>query len=207
MFDILVALEGKWGDGTRPKDLYTQHVLGSPTEYLPVILEGLSSDAKRVQNGCAEITSLLSIDRPELLLPHMDLFVANLCSKAPIQRWEAVHIIGNLAAVDSEGRIPALVDHITPYLEDKSIVLAGYAVQTLAKVAEAYPGLAEGILDTLIEKSVLFKGNRVGFIVENLERLIGYPELHPKIRAFAEPFTVSDVNVVKRKARRLMKKL
>ena len=97
--DILSALDGKWEDGTRPKDLFANHIAGSPADYLPAILAGLAGEKRKVQSGCAELAALISETTPELLLPHADLFVANLDADAPVLRWEAVCVIGNLAAL------------------------------------------------------------------------------------------------------------
>ena len=53
------TLAGKWEDGTRPKDLYAEHVSKRPKTYLKQLLAGLSAGERRVENGCAELCSLL----------------------------------------------------------------------------------------------------------------------------------------------------
>ena len=102
MIELHDILDGKWEDGTRPKDLYTEHIAKSPKKYLDSIINGLESDQKRIQSGCAEIASLLSEDSPELLYPYASSFVSNLDAKAPVLRWEAVCTLGNLAAIDEK---------------------------------------------------------------------------------------------------------
>ena len=205
MKDIHEILRGKWEDGTRPKDLYKLYVSPEPEQYLDLLITGLDSEERRVQTGSSELVSLLSVDHPEIIVPYMDMFIDNLDAKAPVLRWEATCTLGNLAVVDSEKKIPAVLDRMYPQLEHKSIVLANHTVQALAKIAEYNPEKAEEILDKLIEKSPLFKKTTVGFIIEAIARYKKYEELHPKIKAFVEPFTESEMKVVARKARKTLK--
>lgn len=198
-------LRGKWGDGTRPKDLYEKYILVNPEKFLGQLISGLDSDEKRIQSGSAELMALLSEERPELVGPYMDKFIDNLDAKAPVLRWEATCTLGNLAGVDSGKKIPALLDRIYPQLEHKSIVLANHTVQALSKIGVHNPEKADEILDKLIEKSSLFKKTTVGFIIEAVARYKDYKELHPKIKAFVEPFTESEMKVVSRKAKKTLK--
>ena len=207
MKDIHEILRGKWEDGTRPKDLYKLYLSPEPEQYLDQLITGLDSEERRVQTGSSELVSLLSLDRPELIVPYMDKFIGNLDAKPPVLRWEATCTLGNLAVVDSEKKIPALLDRMYPQLEHKSIVLANHTVQALAKIAEHNPEKAEEVLDKLIEKSPLFKKTTVGFIIEAIARFNKFEELHPKVRAFVEPFTESEMKVVARKARKTLKTL
>ncbi len=93
--DLQKVLEGKWEDGTRPKDLFERHVSKDPARYVADIVGGLSSAERRVQNGCAELSSLVSGADPALLAPHVDLFIANLDAKEAVLRWEAACTLGN----------------------------------------------------------------------------------------------------------------
>ena len=103
--DLHEILLGKWEDGTRPKDLYANHISKEPSKYLDSIIKGLTSDQKRIQSGCAELASLLSEEKPELLYPHIEMFVSNLDAKEPVLRWEAVCTIGNLVQIDDSGNV------------------------------------------------------------------------------------------------------
>ena len=202
-----MILSGKWEDGTRPKDIYTEYISENRREYLPVIIDGLGHGDKRVQNGCSELASLIAIDEPKLIYPYLDLFIEKLDAKAPVQRWEAVNVIGLLAKVDTENSIPEYIPLIIPFLEEKSIVLANYAAQSLSMIAKEYPESAENIFDTLIAKSPLFTDNKIGFIIEYMTYFMGYESLRPRIRNFVEPYTRSEIGVVKRKARKTVKEL
>ncbi|MFW9798917.1 MAG: hypothetical protein ACFFD9_00625 [Candidatus Thorarchaeota archaeon] len=203
--DIHTLLKGKWEDGTRPKDLYASHISANPLDYLEDILQGLSSEERRVQSGCAEVASLLSEDKPELLYPSIELFVDNLDAKAPVLRWEAVCALGNLASVDTDGRLPALVDKMTSFLQDKSIVLQGHTVRALSKVVRAYPKTAPRIIDELLSSVELFPGNRVGFLVEAMASFVEDVDLLPRARSFVQSYIESDIRSVASKAKKVMK--
>jgi hypothetical protein len=205
--DILSILDGKWTDGTRPKDLYNSYISKNPTEYLDMIVEGLNSSKRKVQSGCAELASLLSEDSPEILYPHLELFISNLDAKAPVLRWEAVCAIGNLASVDRKHEISPLVDRITLFLEDESIVLQGHSVRALTKISRVYPETAPKTLERLVSSVEKFPGNRVGFIVEAMEAFADSPELVQEARDFVEPYTTCDIKSVAKKAKRALKKM
>ncbi|MHB8873353.1 MAG: hypothetical protein ACYC8T_06670 [Myxococcaceae bacterium] len=203
--DILSVLEGKWEDGSRPADLYAAYVAKKPRDYLGAIVEGLGSKKKRVQGGCAELASLLSAGEPKLLYPHVELFARNLHAKEPILRWEAVCTLGNLAAVDSDKRIPKLLPVMTGLLGHQSIVLQGHAVKALAKLARANPPLGPRVFEALAGSTQFFAGSRVGYIVEAMGELAGDEALVPRIREFLAPYAGSEHAPVARKAKKALK--
>jgi hypothetical protein len=205
--DIHRVLAGKWEDGTRPKDLYRMRISQEPTVYLDDIIKGLDSGERRVQSGCAELASLLSEDKPDLLYPHVEVFVANLEAQAPVLRWEAVCALGNLASVDKQKKTPALIERIAVFLSDKSIVLQGHSVHALTKIAKVFPETSSDILEALLDHTDYFPGNRIGFIVEAMEPFVGNPEFAAKVKRFVEPFLESESKSVVKKARKVMKSL
>ncbi|MFW9967689.1 MAG: HEAT repeat domain-containing protein [Candidatus Thorarchaeota archaeon] len=205
--DIHEILAGKWQDGTRPKDLYDIHISRSPDEFLKAIIYGLGAEKRKVQSGCAELASLLSEDRPDLLYPYLDHFIENLTSKAPVLRWEAVCCLGNLASVDKRFSIPATIETIVSFLNDKSIVLQVHSVRALGKIARAYPEAARNILDQLMRHRGSFPGNRIGFVIETMEYFKDIPEVKEDIREFVMEYMDNDIRVVASKARKTMMSL
>lgn len=202
--NILDILNGKWEDGTRPKDLYNLYISKEPMQYIGFILVGLEGDKRKVQSGCAELASLLSEDIPELLYPHIDFFIQNLAAKAPVLRWEAVCTLGNLAKVDEKEKIRNSVETIIEFLNDKSIVLQGHSVSALVKIVSKFPDLAPKILENLLGSADMFPGNRIGFIVEAMAAFVGFEELVPKARDFDEFHIVSEISSVSKKARKVL---
>lgn len=205
--DLDSVLRGKWEAGTRPKDLFESHIAEHPREHVDDIIAGLSSKNRRVQGGCAELASLLSEAHPELVYPHVTLFLKNLSAKAPILRWEAVCTVGNLARVDDGALIPSRVKDITACLHHESIVLQGHAVRALSKIAKVFPETAGGIFGALAGAKDRFPGNRIGYVLEAMAVFVGDPALATRARRFVEPYLDSEVRAVATKARRAHKVL
>lgn len=207
IINILELLDGKWTDGTRPKDIYKLYVSKNPESYIQTIITGLNSEKRKVQSGCAELASLLSEDKPEIVYPHIELFLNNLKAKPPVLRWEAVCTLGNLATVDKNKQIPRYVAQIAPFLNDKSIVLQGHTVRALAKIAKVFPDKAPAIFELIQNSKENFPDNRIGFVIEAMELLIVNSDLKPKVIEFVEPYTKSPIKVVARKAVKVLKKI
>ncbi len=205
--DIHRVLAGKWDDGTRPKDLYTVHISEKPSVYLNDVIQGLESEERRVQSGCAELASLLSEDVPDLLYPHVEMFISNLEAKAPVLRWEAVCTLGNISSVDTLEKTPKLIQRFTEFLSDESIVLQGHSVRALTKIAKAFPETSSDIFEALLSHTEYFPGNRIGFIVEAMEPFSGNPQFAARVKRFVEPFLESGIKSVVKRARKVMKSL
>jgi hypothetical protein len=203
--DIFKLLDGKWEDGTRPKDVYKLYISKNPEEYVEKIIEGLQSDTRKVQSGCAELASILSEHNPELLYSNIDLFLKNLDAKAPVLRWEAVCTLGNLASVDKKKIIPKHLNELSAHLAVKSIVLQGHTVRALAKIAKENPDVAKKILDLLLASRKLFPGNKIGFLVEAMGAFMGHKTLAPIAGKFAKTFVKSEIKAVAKKAKKVMK--
>ena len=205
--DLHKVLDGKWEDGTRPKDLYKLYISEHPEKYSETIAEGLRGDNRRIQNGCAELASLLSEKYPKSLYSHMPLFIENLRAKEPVLRWEAACTIGNLAAVDKDKQIPAHLPVLFEFLHDKSIVLQGHSVKALAKCAKVYPEKAPEIFKKLTGAKENFPGNRIGYLIEAMDAFAKDDALKKKVIRFVEAYKDSDIKSVAKKAEKVLKKL
>src|SRR5512137_2995466 len=71
-------------------------------DLIPMLLNGVSSPKPAVRYGCAKVLMDLSEEKPELLYHHMDFFFHLLRSNYRILTWNAIIIIANLTAVDTE---------------------------------------------------------------------------------------------------------
>ena len=205
--DLVQTLSGKWEDGTRPKDLYAAHVARRPEAFVAAILEGLGAKEKRVQAGCAELASLLSAERPELLAAELGVFLANLDARQPILRWEAACTVGNLASPRTRRQLRPHLEKLFALLGHQSIVLQGHAARALGKIARADPELAPKILEALFAHADRFPGTRVGYLIEAAEQIAELPALAEAIRAHVTPYATSTLRPVQTKARRVLKRL
>ena len=205
--DVLNALSGKWEDGTRPKDLYSQHVQSKPQDYVAAIISGLSCGDSRVENGCAELASLVAEEFPNLVYPYVQLFIGNINAREKVIRWEAVCVLGSLAAVDANKVIVPFIPRISTHLRDKSIVLAGHALRALSKMAVAYPEKSRDIFEEFIAVADAFPGNKIGFLIEAMAPLGTLKLFNDDIREFVLPYKNSPLKVVSRKSVKTLKTL
>ncbi len=96
-----LKLHEKISEKDSDKEEIAAQVINKP-ELLSEIFAGLSADKARIKYGCDKVLRIISEKKPELLYPQMDFFVANLDSDNNFFKWGAIHVLANLASVDSE---------------------------------------------------------------------------------------------------------
>ncbi len=112
---------------------------------VPQLLAGLSAGKAPVRYRSEKALRLLSQRRPELLYPHFDVLAGLLDSANSFLRWGAIVMVANLAAVDGQGRIEALLDRYFAFLRGPSMIAAANTVGGAATIARARPALADRI--------------------------------------------------------------
>ena len=117
---------------------------------LSYVFEGLSSRLPRVKFGCSKALLLLSEKYPELLRGNIDQVAAFLNSENRILKWNASAILGNLAAVDAEGRIRSQLKKLYGFLAGVELITANNAIAALGKIARAFPGERKAIAGQLV---------------------------------------------------------
>jgi hypothetical protein len=125
---------------------------GVPSSRIPLaaVFEGFSDRRPRVKFGCAKALLLLSEKHPELLLDHIDTFAGLLDCENRIFKWNAIAILGNLAAVDTAGRIRKLLKKLFGFLAAGELITANNTIAALCKIARAVPGEKRRIVAQLI---------------------------------------------------------
>lgn len=86
------------------KEKIAEKVIKKP-EWLSEIFDGLSADKADIKYGCDKVLRIVSEKDPSLLYPKIDFFANNLENDNNFFKWGAIHIIANLAAVDSQNKI------------------------------------------------------------------------------------------------------
>lgn len=207
MQDLHAVLNGKWADGTRPKDMFQRELSKRPAEYVSALVTGLAAKEKRIAAGCAELISLCSVDHPELFYPYTERFLTNLAAKAPILRWEAACTIGNLARIDTQKRLLVAIPELLPLLAHKSIVLQSHTAHALGKLGARYPQQAPDILAAFVVNVEHFPGTRVGHLIEATAPLTTLHALSVSLREFVDPYAQSPLRPVAQKAKRILRSL
>jgi hypothetical protein len=106
---------------------------------LASVFEGLSSKLPRVRFGCSKTLLLLSEKHPEILRGHIETIVELLDGNNRILKWNGIALLGNLAGVDTEGRIRSQLQKLYGFLAGGELIAANNAIAALGKIARAFP--------------------------------------------------------------------
>jgi len=132
------------------KEKIAARVIKKP-ELLAEIFEGLNADKARIKYGCEKILRLISEKEPSLLYPKFDFFAGLLDSKNNFLQWGGIHVIANLATVDSKNRIERIFDKYFAPIAGPVLITAANVINGAAKIALAKPKLVERITTELLK--------------------------------------------------------
>ncbi len=132
------------------KEAIARKVIDKP-ELLTEIFEGLNAEQANIKYGCDKILRLISEQAPALLYPQFDFFANNLNSENTFFKWGAIHILANLAAVDSENKFERIFDKYFAPIPGPVLITAANVVNGAAKIALAKPELTERIAQALLQ--------------------------------------------------------
>ena len=134
--------------GSDPEEL-ARRVAARP-RLLPAVLDGLGAGEARVRYGSLKVLRLLSERHPSVLYPAFDRIAGLMDSPHHILRWGGILIVGNLAAVDSDGKTDALLARYLRPIRGPELIPAANAIVGAGKMALARPHLADRILAALL---------------------------------------------------------
>lgn len=120
-------------------------------QLIPTLLNLVSSDITRVKFRSIKVLSIVSGKDPEMLYSHIDFFIELLDNDNKVIMWNAMDIIANLSAVDSQERIKEIFEKFYDFLSDESMVTAGHVVDNSWKIAKAKPEYQNKIICKLLE--------------------------------------------------------
>ena len=89
--------------------------------------------------------------KPSVLYPEIGRFFRLLDSESNIFQWGAIIIVGNLAAVDSAGKIDAVLDRYLQPISGHVMITAANVIGAAGKIALAKPHLADRIARALLQ--------------------------------------------------------
>ena len=119
-------------------------------ESLQEAFAGLGADEARVKYGCFKVLRIISEKKPAVLYPEIDRLFSLLDSDNNIFKWGAILCIGNLAAVDSEGKIDRMLDKYLQPISGHVMITAANVIGGAGKIARAKPHLADKIARALL---------------------------------------------------------
>jgi hypothetical protein len=186
--------------------------IAEQTQSIPELFAGLRADNARIKYGCLKALRAISEKNPAVLYPEFDRFSDMLDSENNIFKWGAAQIIGNLAAVDTYGKIGRILDRYLAPITGPVMITAANAVGGAGKIALAQPRHADRIARALLEVEAAnyqtpeCRNVAVGHVLKSLDlfvKHIGDPE---PVVAFARRQLGNSRNAVKKKAAAFLKK-
>jgi len=193
------------------KDEIADRVISNP-ELIPEIIEGLSDKKARTKYGCAKVLRLLSEKKPEVLYPRFDFFVGLLDSDNTFLKWDAIHVLGNLAAADSEGKFEKILDRYLAPIPGPVLITAANVIGGAAKIALAKPALTEKITGELlkVEKARYqtdeCRNVALGQTIDSFDRFFAQIEDREPVIALAQRQLKNTRNSTRKRAEKFLKK-
>ena len=115
-------------------------------ELVEEVLAGINAKRAAVKFGASKALRILSERVPEALYPHFDSFAAMLSHDNQILKWNATLTLANLARVDSEGKIEAILDHYLDLIAGPNMITAANAIRGAVIIGQAKPHLVRRIV-------------------------------------------------------------
>jgi hypothetical protein len=117
---------------------------------LPILLDGTLSSKATVRYGCGNVLVELSENYPNKLYSYMNNFITLLDSKYRILTWNAMAVIANLTATDTDRKFEAIFDKYFSYLGSEYMVTVTNVVANSAIIVSNKPYLADRIASELL---------------------------------------------------------
>jgi hypothetical protein len=115
-------------------------------ELIEEVLAGVSAKRAGVRLGASKALRILSERLPELLYPHFEFFAAMLDHDNHILQWNATLTLANLARVDRDSRIEAILDRYLALISGPNMITAANAIRGAAIIGAAKPHLVKPIV-------------------------------------------------------------
>ncbi len=173
---------------------------------------GLDADKARVKYGCLKVLRIISEQQPAVLYPEFDRLFSLLDSENNILKWGAILCIGNLAAVDSEGKIDRILDKYLQPISGHVMITAANVIVGAGKIARAKPNLADKIVRALlrVEKANYqteeCRNVALGHTVASLDLFFDHLDKPQPVMEFVKRQLHNRRNAVRVKAAKFLKK-
>jgi hypothetical protein len=118
---------------------------------LEQVLGGLNSKKASIKFSCSKVLRIISEKHPEALYSHIDSFIKLLDSENNIMKWGGIYVIGNLACIDNEKKIDAILTRYLKPIKGPVMITAANVIGGAAKIAAAKPYLAERIATEILK--------------------------------------------------------
>ncbi len=179
---------------------------------LAELFAGLEADRARIKFGCLKALRLLSEQQPAVLYSRFEEIVGLLDNGNNILKWGGIIILGNLAAVDSDNRLDALLDRYLQPISGPALITAANTIAGVAKIAAAKPYLVDKVLPALLRVEAAnyqtpeCRNVALGHVLKALELLFKHIRDRSVVLDFAKRQLGNSRNAVKQRARTFLKR-
>ena len=176
------------------------------------IFDGLDADTAKLKYGCLKLLRIISEREPRVLYPEIGRFFRLLDSKNTILKWGAIIIVGNLAVVDSEGKIDRMLDRYLRPISEHVLITAANVIGGAGRIARAKPYLADRIACALLQveraryQTAECRNVALGHAVESLDKAFGNIRQQQPVVQFVRRQLCNRRNAVRQKAARFLKR-
>jgi hypothetical protein len=179
---------------------------------LAVDWAGLDAPAARVKYSCLKDIRRLSEEGPQSLYSDFGKFVRMLDHPNSIFRWNAAHILANLARVDRSRKLAPLLDKFLKPVGGPQMINAANVIQAAASIAIAQPRLADKLAAGILAvqranyETEECRNVAIGHAIQSLDRFFGHISHKAAVLNFARRQLDNPRPATRRKAEKFMKK-
>jgi hypothetical protein len=176
------------------------------------LIERLESREARVKYGASKALRILSEREPAVLSPHFDFFAGQLGCDNTLLKWNAILILGNLAAVDAEGRFERIFRAFFKPIAGPVMITAANTIRAAGSIACARPELAGRIARELLKvdratyQTPECRQIAIGHAIEALDRFFPSIERPKPVVEFVERHRKSSRGGTAKKAERFLRR-
>ena len=180
-------------------------------ELIAEVLAGVGAKRAGVRFGASKALRILSERAPELIYPHFDFFVAMLGHDNHILKWNATITLANMARVDCEGKIEAVLNRYLDLISGPNMITAANAMRGAAIIGAAKPHLVKRIVPRIMRvehaeyATPECRNVAIGHALLALEELAGLLPDRRGVRLFAARQLGNPRAATSAKARRFLK--
>jgi hypothetical protein len=179
---------------------------------VPALFSGLNADKASVRFGSSKVLLLISQERPAVLYPHINSVFDLLKSENNILKWGAIHMIGNLACVDSKKKIDRILGRYLEPIPGPELVPAANVIRGAAKIGVAKPRLVDKIVTEILKaekgryRTSECRNVALGHAIEALDQLFSLSKKKEQIAGLVKRQLKNRRNATKKKAERFAKR-
>ena len=175
------------------------------------ILAAVSSNIPRIKYAAMRSLRELSERDPEALYPDFDAIAALLRSQHSVLRWNAILILGNLARIDSAGKIDAILDDYLGPIDGPHLIDAANTIHGATAIAAFKPHLADRIAGRIlaVERATYAtpecRNVAIGHAIDALARLHDMLADQRRVELFIERQTDNTRPATRKKAEKFLR--